>query len=735
MDVEENVEDFLERVKQLDLQRQKEDEMRRKQLENEIQSYTNRESVYNISIPKPIAREEEPATKATVPNSESLQNFNKSISTQYRIDIDDLVYESAYNYEKSQNSSPVKNSFNSYNRNDDSSFRASTGSISREKTFKKYDNIPDIVRFDDAMAKSAPNYRTSNFTSSRPSRYSKFQLTDEEKKSIDSTIEGLIGGDHKVTEVQDENEQDERRIPKPLTRDRKGGQFSTPSTPQLQSNNVWSNAAKQKSTLAPPVSLSNQTSHLKRSPRKTELVTSPIRPEISSPIKKSPAKLDFSRYTSEDKHKPPPIAPKPLGFKETKNSWLGSAVNNSSSTPQWQDTTSKIQLNKPEDKKASWLNSAYKHSTSNPQWQDTTPNLQLDNANTSDPKTSWLNSAMQRTSHKEFELPKSKIKPIVPSKSNTLSKMIENDELSKQKQHSTLKELESQKLNHINSPNRPIPQLSHELNYSPTILKKTRTPSPIRQDIQEEPDFIKQRLSPTPNPASLSASHQIDAEALAYKSKLKPPLPQRKPSLDLPEALKKADKLKPALPKRKPSIKIPEALSQKEQLRQPTKMEKVGEPTPEAMSKKTQLKPALPKRKPSLKEVEALEQLQRMKSKTSSKQPPPITRSKPRVFSNSKEILQNQLGSLKSTKNLQKDEASLNLDRILKKATTDTDMKSVRLPFMTQENEFPMIKKVSTFDVGDLKKKADANEKPAENLEHLTKKRTKGPKRRAPKQK
>lgn len=740
MDVDDNVGDFLERVKQLDLQRQQEDELRRRKLEDDIQSYKTRESIYSVSIPNPIARREPTESRSTIPNSESLQNFNKSVSTQYRIDIDDLVYESAYNYEKSQSTSgPQDKNFGGFS-DDNSGFRASTGSISREKSYKKYDNIPDIIRFDDTMAKSTPNFTTPGGTYSR---YSKFQLTDEQKKSIDTTIHGLIGNDHKVTEIQDESvpEEDVVIITKPLTRDRKGGQFSlsSPLKPQANENNGWSNAAKQKPSLAPPANVSSQPSQMKRSPRKTELVTSPIRPEMGSPIKKSPAKLDFSKYTKEAKSKPPPpVASKPTGLNKDnqKNSWLNSAVKNSSSTSQWQDTTSKIQLNNPQNKKASWLNSAYHNSSSTPQWQDTTPNIHL-NSN-EDSNSSWLNSAIQKTPHKEFEMPSSKIKPIVPSKSNTLSKMLENDEISKQKQHSTLEELKSQKLNHINSHTKTIPKLSHELSYSPTILKKTRSSSPTKSQNSNEndrPDFLNQRLSPTPKPASLSPSPSPipESEGLTQKSKLKPALPQRKPSLEVPEALKKADKLKPALPKRKPSMKIPEALSQKEQLRQAAKKEQVKEPTPEAVNKKSQLKPALPKRKPSLKEVEALEQLNKLKSKSRAA-PPTNTKSQHRVFSNSKEILKNQLGSLKSTKELQKEEASLNLENILKRAQTDPEMKPVRLPFMAQADEIPLVKKASTFDTADLQSGKHSNsERPAENLEHLTKKRTKGPKRRAPK--
>jgi len=871
MDVEENVEDFLERVKQLDLQRQNEDELRRRKLKDDIQSYKSREFDYNISIPNPIAREESndaiPEYRSSIPNSDSLQNFNKSVSSQYRLDVDHLIYDSAYNYEKARKfnkngndeniepSSFAKSQPSSHFRPDldkdfdnlnsnfrastgsfpsptiNSTFKASTGSISREKTYKKYDDIPNIIRFDDTLTKSTPNYKTS-------SRYSKFQLTDEQKKSLDNTIQGLVGNNHKITEVDDEPEENEENIPvkpKPLTRDRKGGIGSNSLSSALTTtqSNGWSNAAKQKPSLSPPATLSNsttqQTSQLKRSPRKQELNTvSPSRPtnsETRSPIKKSPAKLDFSKFTNSSpsssspsmgtsNSKPVPPS-KPLSLRDNnngfikKNSWLDSAAQKNSSTPQWQDTTSKIHINKDpkqaswldsaakkststpqwqdttskihinkdpkqaswldsaakkststpqwqdttskihinkDPKQASWLDSAAKKTTSTPQWQDTTPKIHLNN---SEPKqASWLDSAMKNTPHKEFELPKSKIKPIVPSKSNTLAKMLEDNETSKEKQHMTLKELESRKLNHIETPKeKPIispKKSSPEPSFSPQILKKTRTSSssPIKKQLtnDKEPDFLKKKLSPAPtSSSSTSSSTDITAEALAHKSKLKPALPARKPSLEVPEALKKADKLKPPLPKRKPSLKIPEALAQKEQLRQAAQKEKIEEPTPEAVSQKNQLKPALPKRKPSVKEVEALEILNKMKSKN--KGPPPsIDKPKPRVFSNSKEVLKNQLGNLKSTKelqdekndakSLQKEQASLNLEKILKRAQTDTELKPVKLPFMTQEDEVPakLSQKASTFDNADLE-----SDKPKKELEHLTKKRTKGPKRRAPK--
>lgn len=746
MDVEENVDGFLERVKQLDLQRQQEDDYRRRKLEQDIMSYSSKDPL-SISLPNPVARSDSREQHHSIPNSESLQNFNKSVSREYRIDIDDLVYESAYNYEKSQKS----------NGGDHRSFKASkafseeTGDLQRigfpssrieDNEFsgsgsfrasgsisKKYDNIPDIIRFDDVIGKPSQNFKSS--------RYSKFDLSDEQKRSLDNTIQGLIGKELKVEETKDDHEP--RVVIKPLVRERKGGQFPSLSSPVQSKDHQWSSAARQKPSLAPPATLSSHTtSQLKRSPRKTEL-TSPTRSELTSPIRKSPAKLDFSRYTTEEsgtKSAPPPLAPKPLGFKnEGKNSWLDSSIKNktSTSTSQSQDTNSNFHIDHPKDKQKSWLGSAVKNSSSTSQWQDTTPNIHVNVSK--DKQASWLDSAMKNTPHQEFELPKSKIKPIVPSKSNTLSEKLKNEELTKQKQESTLKELESRKLNHIENPTRNIPKLSHELNSSPSILKKVRPPLPTRKQTisSEEPDFLKQRLSPTPKSATLSSSSSSRSsspapEALSHKTKLKPALPARKPSLTVPEALKKAETLKPALPKRKPSYKIPEALSQKEQLRQAAKVEKAEEPTPEGVNKKSQLKPALPKRKPSVKSVEALEQLNKIKAKASS--PPPVTKPKPRVFSNSKEILQNQLGNLKSTKSEQisKEDASVNLVKILKKAQTDTDLKPVRLPFMTQSNDqFPIPKKASTFDNADLKSDK------VENLEHLTKKRAKGPKRRAPK--
>ncbi|CCH42257.1 Immunoglobulin A1 protease [Wickerhamomyces ciferrii] len=866
MDVEGNVEDFLQRVKQLDNQRQREDEERRKKLKDDIQTYKMRDS-FNIQIPNPIARKDEqngsppplPKRKpnlSSIPNSESLQNFNKSVSKQYRLDMDELIYESAYNYEKAQKSpskekptiplhtenltrsltersrknldinelpkrsstifNPSSNDsqfrattggltkgleYEAYDRlnevdhNDDSKFRSSTGSLNREKTYKKFDKELEIKRFDDYIPNSTQSFKSS--------RYSKFQLSDEEKKQMDETINNLIGDGFQISkntnQIELQEQEDDQKIPKPLTRERKGGilpssklQNSNPSlsspfqSPKPQINS-WTNAAKEKPKPSLNAQSSSSLSQLKRSPRKTEL-SSPTKIDYessitSSPIKKSPAKLDFSKFTkdneNQDRLTPPPIAPKPLGFTKLGNdtgkrtSWLNSAAGKTSSTPQWQDTSVNYQINKKNgndkpswlnsaagktsstsqwqdtsvnyqikpqtDKKASWLNSATRNTSSTPQGQDTTSKIHIETSE--DRKQSWLNSAMRNTSHREFEIPQPKIKPIIPSKSNTLQEKLKKEQEFKEQQHLTLKELENRKLNHIDNQPRSLPKFEPEdTGFSPTILKKTRTGSPSKNlTIPDDPDFLKQKLSPASKSPSPAPSETLESpEAINHKSKLKPALPARKLSLKIPEALQKVEKLKPALPARKPSIEIPEALTKKGNLRQANKLEQLEEPTPEAVNKKSQLKPAVPQRKISQKEVEALAQFNELKSRKNGIQSPEI-KPKPRVFSNSKDILNNQLGSLKSTKeksqensqvSLTKEEKSKNLENVLrlKKASTDSELNPVRLPFMATTDNLPNLKKASTFDSSSTGKLQD--EGSTENLEHLTKKRTKGPKRR-----
>jgi hypothetical protein len=198
-------------------------------------------------------------------------------------------------------------------------------------------------------------------------------------------------------------------------------------------------------------------------------------------------------------------------------------------------------------------------------------------------------------------------------------------------------------------------------------------------------------------------------------------------------------------------VNIPEAIALKGQLKQnSTAVAKPISEKPEGLVQLKNLKPSKPLRKPSVKELEALENLKKIKAKSSV---PPVKPKNERVVSQSKEVLQSQIGRLKSVKSeksscskqikeeessssssssssslhpapvSEKDEYKNNLQQLfLKRAHSLDDSKPAPLKTSTRFNS---PKKAATFD-------SSTNEKD-QKLDHINASRSRGPKRRAPK--
>jgi hypothetical protein len=596
-------------------------------------------------------RVEERQPKKQLTSSESINDFNSSVSEQYRLNVDDLVYESAYNYEKSRNE-----------ENDSPTFRA------RRQSYKKHEGI-DIVRFDDFVTKKPAQRSTAT------SRYSKFELSDEEKREIDDVIISLIG------------ESPEEEIP-----------------PKLPAR---------------------RTTHSDVEESKTQ------RSRSSSPIKRSPAKIDISIRAGDTER--PPLPARRLGFTDEQTSlitnqknskpevkpkgkWINDALRHSSSTfSQGTPTKPNFSIDHSHPRSANrWLNSAVTNSSSTPQGKNTSFKVSIDHGNS---PVSWLESAKKTNSTTIHTPQRAKIAPIVPSKSNTLTAILKEDEISKSRSEKALKELSSPSLNHIErSPSKLKPQLQTK-ELSPIVLKKVRPPAP--QKSRELSTSLQHSQESKLNPhISISKSSMDAPEVIRVSKSLKPAVPVRKASIKIPEALAKKGTLKNAKPLPEKTKVVLEAIEKKRFLKEAQLMPVKKDAVPEAVEKSQRLKPVKPTRKPSVKQLEALQALENLK-----KNDLPEIKAKPRVLSNSKAVLNNQLKSLTSIK--KKDPPKTNedprkaiLERVLQRAQTTP------IPIASDDTMTP-IKKASTFDSSQLQKGGE--------LTHLTKTRSKGPKRRAPK--
>jgi hypothetical protein len=615
--MDDSVEDFFERIRELDRERVKERQ-----------------------------------SKKQLTSSESINDFNSSVSEQYRLNVDELVYESAYNYDKSRNE-----------EYDFPTFRA------RTQSYKKHEGI-DIVRFDDFVTKKPAQRSTAT------SRYSRFELSDEEKRKIDGVIIGLIG------------ESPEQEI--------------LPKLPERRTTHI--------------VEVEESTTQRNRS---------------SSPIKRSPAKIDISLRT-DDAERPP--LPARLEFTDeqadlitnqkiskpevkSKGKWVNDALQNSSSTfSQGTPTKPNFSIDRSHSRSANkWLNSAVTNSLSTPQGKNKSFKVSINHSNG---PVSWLESAKKTNSTTLHTPQRTKIAPIVPSKSNTLTAILKEDELSKSQSEKTLKELSSPRLNHVElSPSKLKSQLQTK-ELSPIVLKKVRPPAP--QKSKELSTSLPHSQESYLNPHISIRKSSLDApEVIKVSKSLKPAVPVRKTSIKIPEALTKKGTLKNAKPLPEKTKVILEAIEKKKSLVQAQILPVKEDAVPEAVQKSQRLKPVKPTRKPSVKQLEALQALNSLK-----KRDRPEIKAKPRVLSNSKEVLNNQLKSLTSIKKndppkTNEDPRKAILERVLQRAQTAP----INLPIASDDTMTHM-KKASTFDSSQLQKDRE--------LTHLTKTRSKGPKRRAP---
>lgn len=262
-------------------------------------------------------------------------------------------------------------------------------------------------------------------------------------------------------------------------------------------------------------------------------------------------------------------------------------------------------------------------------------------------KSSWLNSALSHSGTTKQTIasqePKIKLKPMVPSKPNSL---VVNNEKS-------------------------------------------------RDLIDNSNEISEPKLTKTTLPQKELNSKDVP-EALNRASKLKPLPPPRKPSYTEPEALTKIGKLKASTPVTKRAAETPEALLRMSMLRSSLPIIKPASEIPEALKKSGLLKPALPSKKPSLATVEAIEKLSSLKrTETSPIRGGSVTKNYELEHI---DFLQQSMGRLKKNMN---QEAARPVSR-----RTNTDMSPVRLPFADPNAQFPLARP-KTFDSAELGSKPE----------------------------
>lgn len=589
-DSEDSVDGFLERVKQLDADRVAQDEQRRRDLEDYMSKLNKSKYETSIEIVNPVS------SSASAAVSESLQ-------------MDDLTYQSAYNYEK-----------------------AGTSKHKQQQKYKKYDHIPEIIRFDDFRTEP----RASKKTPPRVPPKNKFEISSEEKQEIDEKIQYLIGGSQRDG-VQ-----------------RNGGDWSVRK------------AIEDEAPLLPP--------RCNEQPREDE---------------EQPA-LPPRRQVEQQQESP------------------GRQVEQQKESPSRSQHTPEQE----EDEEHPTLPPRQHQHQANTAPEEEAPTLPPRREDVKG-KT-WMNSLLQSEHKPDFELPKSKIKPIKPSKSNSLT---ENLRLIKQKQEQEeqkLNELKNLKLNSIakktSSPPAPPPKknlvLNRTANRSPSpehqtpapaleVKLKPAKPKPVIPP--KKPEFLTKQLSPTkltPQSTSSSTGTAVpgtDSKPEALEVKLKPKQPVKPIPPKKPEALTK--KLKPTVPAKKPALSVPEAIAQRSNLKQPPVKPKPIALKPEALQKLSNLRSTKPH---------------------SPAQSAPATVNK----SNSSNDNGSNSSSSDSSKDISSNSKNKELELLLlKRINTDP------LPMNPKPNS-NKIQRSKTFDSEKLG---------TEKLQHTTTNRSKGPKRRKPK--
>ncbi|KAH3687565.1 hypothetical protein WICPIJ_001445, partial [Wickerhamomyces pijperi] len=347
--------DFLNKVRQLDLQRQQ-------------QSQT-----FTISIPNPIA-----ARTSTELSSKDQGFLSSDDEDEDYHSRDDLKFKSAYNYEKSMNRNdgsipptkpkrPVKpesltqlvsaprlpkrppqvsetdSDSESETETETAQFRRSMGGsyIHHEKV-----HMPDIIRFDDYKSnfneKYAEKYghQTQTQTQTQAERKEKYQgqsktkngfvLTEEQLKNLDSTINDLI--------YNDSAEQDKIKI-KPL---------APPKPPHL---------VKPGNTGTSPLRYATATNTSSSSPASSS----------TQQIPKSPKKLNLSTYAASATSTATAPSSIPalnlnLPQKPAKSTYISSIQTHSTSKNQALPTTSDTRIQTSASSNG-WLSSMMSHST------------------------------------------------------------------------------------------------------------------------------------------------------------------------------------------------------------------------------------------------------------------------------------------------------------------------------------------------------------------------------------
>ena len=660
IEMDPSVEDFFARIKELEREEEQERKQERKQDRKQEKSNMTEDTTGAPAKPPRPPRPSRPVI-------DEFDDDDDDEEDNIPLSVDELVYESAYNYDKSNKTT---------DEDEAPPLPSRTRTGLTRHSHKKYDDL-EIVRFDDYVSEKKPyrhreqqavykshSNRGGDASSSPKPLKTKYELSETEKRDIDSVINGLIGdnpGGSTVGKKDEEEEEVKPRLP------------SRRKTSEL-------NSASVSSPLSGP--FDHPDDNIKEN--KPQLPRRTLEP-MSIPKPKPAVKPKSSTVVRAERlepSKPTTARPKPPAVKP-KGQWL---------------------------KSPSTLH----------QGVSTKPNYTIEKiAN----ETTWLESAKNnpRLERHTHTVDKPKVKPIPHSSSNTLSKVEQANEQAQAEREKNLQELNSPKLNHVRH-TPPPPKLK---------------PKPAAELIET---IVLKKVRPTP---INSSNEETDAHDMS-RPKLKPAVPVRKPSTKIPEAMQASKKLKPPVPVRKPSAKVPEAISHKGNLKASTDSKQNSsyeekDSVPEALKKVTALKPPPPARKPSTKQLEALEVLNSLKKKE-----PPQVKPKPRVVSESKQILAAQLKGLKSVKadpptrnssesdesdceqTVESEESSDPRRAIIERVLQRSQTAPIRLPIADNSiNDKPRVfKKASTFDSAQLQS--------TESLNHLTKTRSRGPKRRVP---
>ncbi|ODQ78383.1 hypothetical protein BABINDRAFT_162620 [Babjeviella inositovora NRRL Y-12698] len=200
----------------------------------------------------------------------------------------------------------------------------------------------------------------------------------------------------------------------------------------------------------------------------------------------------------------------------------------------------------------------------------------------------WLSSAMNNKNVEHEEMDETVVKKFVPLKPAKPTSLSAKVEIEAKENYERLRQ-------GLRSPERlhRSPSIS-EGPVSPLVLKKVRESRDAGERKVSLPEALKQRQFLKPAVPILKPSVE-EPEAFQRHQSLKPAPPVARKEAAVPEAIERANKLKAAKPVVKPKPDLPEAFKVMEKLRPASPTKKTEEEVPEALTKLRGLK-RLPKK-------------------------------------------------------------------------------------------------------------------------------------------